>query len=141
MKAVRPAAVGLTALLVIMLPASRLARPERQQELPNIPTCCPGVGHINPKGGGPLNQFGRVSERQVESVSLGDEQADFKEAGFTWTRELCFKDSDGDGFTNGFELGDPLCMWRRGMPRPPAAVLMHPGVSEFSQLTLSQAAG
>ena len=34
---------------------------------------------------------------------------DFKAAGFKWTAELCKKDSDGDGFTNGQELGDPNC--------------------------------
>jgi ribonuclease I len=40
-------------------------------------------------GGGSLNAFGR----------------DFKTLGLSWTPELCAKDSDGDGFSNGFELG------------------------------------
>jgi hypothetical protein len=34
---------------------------------------------------------------------------DFFKAGKTWTADLCKKDSDGDGFTNGQELGDPDC--------------------------------
>ncbi|GAB9474346.1 hypothetical protein Gpo141_00011476 [Globisporangium polare] len=28
-----------------------------------------------------------------------------------WTKELCEADSDGDGQTNGQELGDPCCVW------------------------------
>lgn len=36
---------------------------------------------------------------------------DFKAAGNKWTRELCEMDSDGDGLTNGQELGDPCCQW------------------------------
>ena len=31
-----------------------------------------------------------------------------------WTRWLCHRDSDGDGLTNGEELGDPACSWREG---------------------------
>jgi len=27
---------------------------------------------------------------------------------------LCAKDSDGDGMTNGEELGDPNCVWTQG---------------------------
>jgi hypothetical protein len=34
---------------------------------------------------------------------------DFAEAGHKWTVDLCQKDSDKDGFTNGQELGDPDC--------------------------------
>ncbi|KAK9824478.1 hypothetical protein WJX72_010665 [[Myrmecia] bisecta] len=56
---------------------------------------CLGLGHTKCKGGGPLNAFGK----------------DFAEAGQLWTKELCEKDSDGDGQTNGEELGDPCCVW------------------------------
>ena len=31
-----------------------------------------------------------------------------------WTTALCRSDSDGDGKTNGEELGDPFCIWERG---------------------------
>ena len=41
----------------------------------------------------PLNAFG----------------VDFMLAGYEWTAELCLKDSDGDGLTNGEGLGDPCC--------------------------------
>jgi hypothetical protein len=36
----------------------------------------------------------------------------FAAAGYTWTRELCQADDDGDGFSNGAELGDPDCRVR-----------------------------
>ncbi|EGZ21611.1 hypothetical protein PHYSODRAFT_313717 [Phytophthora sojae] len=35
----------------------------------------------------------------------------FAEAGNKWTTELCMADTDGDGQTNGQELGDPCCEW------------------------------
>jgi hypothetical protein len=35
----------------------------------------------------------------------------FQEASFVWTKFLCHADSDGDGLTNGQELGDPCCLW------------------------------
>ena len=31
---------------------------------------------------------------------------------------LCPLDSDGDGWHNGYELGDPDCVWTRGSPDP-----------------------
>ena len=49
------------------------------------------MGHINTSGGGARNPFG----------------LDFASEGTTWTVSLCGMDSDGDGFTNGEELGDP----------------------------------
>ena len=38
----------------------------------------------------------------------------FQAAGYTWTLALCQADSDGDGQTNGLELGDPCCVWSEG---------------------------
>lgn len=71
-----------------------------------------GVGHQNAAGGGPRNSFG----------------VDFAAAGLEWTVELCQTDSDGDGRTNGVELGDPNCTWS---PDNDAALLpaqSHPGL-------------
>eukprot|EP00419_Tripos_fusus_P006246 CAMPEP_0172675494 /NCGR_PEP_ID=MMETSP1074-20121228/13285_1 /TAXON_ID=2916 /ORGANISM="Ceratium fusus, Strain PA161109" /LENGTH=629 /DNA_ID=CAMNT_0013492949 /DNA_START=81 /DNA_END=1970 /DNA_ORIENTATION=- len=57
---------------------------------------CWGLGHATCHGGTfPLNQFG----------------LDLKKAKHKWTKELCEKDSDGDGLSNGEELGDPCCVW------------------------------
>ncbi|OWZ10475.1 hypothetical protein PHMEG_00016677 [Phytophthora megakarya] len=53
------------------------------------------LGHTDPEGGGARNDFG----------------TDFASAGESWTTEFCQQDSDGDGQTNGQELGDPCCEW------------------------------
>ena len=45
----------------------------------------------------------------------------------TWTVELCRKDSDGDGKTNGEELGDPDCVWRENAI-PKTNAFSHPGI-------------
>mmetsp|Transcript_11102 Transcript_11102/g.29459 ORF Transcript_11102/g.29459 Transcript_11102/m.29459 type:complete len:133 (-) Transcript_11102:87-485(-) len=76
-------------------------------------------GHVNPHGHGDRNQFG----------------IDFQAAGSKWTRELCLKDSDGDGRHNGEELGDPECVWKkakRGKSPDPARTsgITHPGVPD-----------
>src|SRR5690606_24492322 len=70
--------------------------------LPNVPIDWPAVGHLHSDDGTGFNQFG----------------TDFALAGKHWTFELCAKDSDGDGWTNGEELGDPQCMWVMGQPHP-----------------------
>lgn len=46
---------------------------------------------------------------------------------WTWTHELCSADSDGDGFSNGAELGDACCAWTSGGGPPPSPALSHPG--------------
>ncbi|XP_050409615.1 temptin [Patella vulgata] len=58
-----------------------------------------GVGHYNQNGGGTLNPFG----------------LEFSQNYHMWTIALCNADSDGDGKTNGEELGDPFCDWTQGV--------------------------
>ena len=70
----------------------------------------PGVGHGRTFGGGPTNPFGR----------------DFAKANTKWLPDLCRMDSDGDGRTNGQELGDPECVWTPGA-QPKFACTSHPG--------------
>ena len=83
---------------------------------------CQGLGHADCRGG-------------MHTVQLNAFGAAFAAAAKTWTRELCEQDSDGDGFTNGEELGDPCCMWNANdavtgdggaMPLPPWP-RSHPG--------------
>ena len=99
--------------------------PEFVARIPNgnqIPHPCDrnqnwrAVGHENPAGGGPTNRFGN----------------DFDQSGYQWTPELCRMDSDGDGMSNGQELGDPFCVWTTGaLPSvQDRAQLSHPGVCE-----------
>jgi len=73
-----------------------------------------GVGHLNAQGGGPRNVFG----------------LDFAANGHTWTESLCKKDSDGDGKTNGEELGDPQCVWKKGDTQTATSASGHPGICE-----------
>ncbi|XP_067932935.1 DBH-like monooxygenase protein 2 [Watersipora subatra] len=72
-----------------------------------------GVGHENVLGGGARNPFG----------------IDFQAAERAWTEDLCREDSDGDGKSNGMELGDPDCVWTSGAAELTTG-LSHPGVCE-----------
>ncbi|XP_061173634.1 DBH-like monooxygenase protein 2 homolog [Saccostrea echinata] len=86
----------------------------------NVPHPCDptttwgGVGHEAQGGGGKRNPFG----------------LDFNREGNTWTSVLCQKDSDGDGKTNGQELGDPDCEWTLNNIPKSVVGLSHPGVCE-----------
>ena len=44
-----------------------------------------------------------------------------------WTTELCGQDSDGDGRSNGEELGDPGCTWSVGGAPQVTEGITHPG--------------
>jgi hypothetical protein len=60
----------------------------------------------------------------------------FRDAGWKWTEELCKADSDGDGQTNGEELGDPCCQWKDGdLPSMHMASSFpsHPGLSSHTR--------
>jgi len=52
---------------------------------------------------------------------------DFFTAGHRWTRALCKADSDGDGRSNGEELGDPDCIWQVGQTPTRISNITHPG--------------
>ncbi|KAK3590299.1 hypothetical protein CHS0354_007713 [Potamilus streckersoni] len=82
-----------------------------------------GVGHKNALGGGERNPFGLA----------------FYTSGKQWTKALCQLDSDGDGKTNGEELGDPNCVWSPGHSPFKSVGLTHPGVCE--PVNSSQCAG
>lgn len=99
-----------------------------QSRIPNgnrVPNPCQegeiwnGVGHQSSMGGNARNPFG----------------LDFKAAGFQWTTELCRKDSDGDGLTNGQELGDPNCVWTSGTTPERTTGLSHPGICPLESST------
>ena len=72
------------------------------------------LGHRNKVGGGPLNAFGESFRRHK----------------FVWSLEMCIDDADGDGETNGQELGDPCCTWKEGDRPPRSWGLSHPGDAE-----------
>ena len=106
------------------IPAEEADQPE---------SVCKGVGHRTCSGGTlPLNPFGQA----------------FKNAGYLWTTALCCADSDGDGQTNGEELGDPDCAfagaWQEDVPLTSTLQfwdISHPGVSGHKSKNVSQSQG
>mmetsp|Transcript_82081 Transcript_82081/g.190615 ORF Transcript_82081/g.190615 Transcript_82081/m.190615 type:complete len:137 (+) Transcript_82081:121-531(+) len=115
---------GILGIVAWALPRNTLGFPGFVGDLPNG-DLVPGerkpmaTGHVNPQGAGERNQFGK----------------DFESADFKWTKSLCLKDSDGDGRSNGEELGDPECIWKvpkRGKPPRPqrSTGITHPGVPD-----------
>ncbi len=96
-------AVGL---LAASAPAE--ARSFRQSEVPNGSQLECDTCHIIP--GGPLNAFGEDCESSQEIP--GDGVSPIR-----W--EIVYNlDSDGDGWPNGYELGDPAGDWRAFDPNP-----------------------
>jgi hypothetical protein len=96
-----------------------------QTTLPNGPFVMrlgvewPGVGHEASAGGGPRNPFG----------------ADYVAHNREWSTELCQLDSDGDGYTNGQELGDPDCVWSIGTDPARIDRISHPGFNDSTPET------
>lgn len=83
-------------------------------EQPGTGLSCGPLGHNNCTSGDPRNQFG----------------IDFARLGREWNEELCNLDSDGDGLTNGQELGDPCCKWTpTNNFKLRVTMLSHPGLS------------
>ena len=76
------------------------ARPFRVSQLPNGSMLGCASCHVNPNGGGTLTPFGRDINNNylVPSGRTGNVQ---------WNAMLAMLDSDGDGVSNGQELGDP----------------------------------
>lgn len=108
--------------LVLALVTLAVAHPGYRDLMPNgysVPNPCgadtwQAVGHYDPNHHTiAKNQFGK----------------DFAAAAHIWTETLCKTDSDGDGKTNGEELGDPACIWNVG-DRPAGSASGHPGICE-----------
>lgn len=82
---------------------------------PSSPGCstsglCFGLGHLSCGGFQPEDKTIDATTGAA-SIALNPFGDDWRASGFVWTKELCELDSDGDGFTNGEELGDPNCVW------------------------------
>ena len=113
--------INVSAFFILAIATGSLARPSFRFRIPNVAnivnpcdedTKWEGVGHINPRGGGRLNPFGR----------------DFAANRHNW-QSVCPLDSDNDGKTNGEELGDPNCEWQPGSAFNPGPAT-HPGICE-----------
>ncbi len=85
-------------LLVLLIGVSEAAaRSFRVQMVPNGAEFSCFLCHTRPSYGGPMTSFGEAVELLVDPGS----SASF------WGPGLASLDSDGDGYTNGQELGDP----------------------------------
>ncbi len=111
----KPCSMTFAALLGLLCIDS-FARPWRLAQAPNGQNFNCTLCHIRPTNGGPRNAFGDAVNAVV---GRGSREA-------FWSAALAEVDSDGDGFTNGQELGDPD---GDGVPIPGAPVT-HPGDAE-----------
>lgn len=124
---------ALTTLsLVVALPVLLVtAYPQMQFRLPNGDNIyrngdySPALGHKDHNGDDPtqLNPFGMY----------------MKVEGMHWTQQTCRGDADGDGYTNGEELGDPDCLWAPGHTPSRTTDLSHPGYADSFPKTFKSA--
>lgn len=108
----------LLALSLLLMAKVAESRSFRVGDLPNGSK----FGCLNCHGtntGSIRNDFG--SEAQNYLAGAGGVQQQHVNWG-----PLCPFDSDGDGWTNGEELGDPNCTWKAGDPDP-KAFIFNPG--------------
>jgi hypothetical protein len=97
------------------------AFPGRESQVPNNQWGC-GLCHQSAGGGGARTVFGE------DVKSFGTDGANV-----SWAA-LCDRDSDGDGFSNSIELGDPDCTWMIGDPDP-SAMVTNPNDAESAPST------
>lgn len=99
------------------------ARNFRVSDIPNGSkfTCLTCHGELEAKT---FTTFGTNARQNLE------DSGPIQEAHVEWAG-LCPLDSDGDGATNGQELGDPNCMWVKGQGNP-AGSISNPGQADSS---------
>ena len=98
MKENRNITLGFTLLAFLLLSCVEgFARSWRPPQVPNGRSINCSLCHDRSSGGGPRNEFGEAVNNLVGRGS----RAEF------WSATLAQLDSDGDGFTNGEEMGDP----------------------------------
>ena len=76
------------------------ARSFRVSQVPNGNVNSCGTCHVSPSSGGARNAFGQAIENGFLTTSGRQGQV-------TWNAQIAGMDSDGDGVSNGQELGDP----------------------------------
>jgi len=87
--------LGMTLVLLLIGHSTLSAKSSFPSMMPNgMVNRCANC-HVRSSGGGPRNAFG-------QDVALA-----LRQGPAFWTSALAALDSDGDGFTNGEELGDP----------------------------------
>jgi hypothetical protein len=111
-------ALALLVPAIALFTAPAAARPFRVSDIPNGQknTCLNCHGDTK---GSTRTEFGSDAQNFLDGIGMVQTQH------VNWT-PLCPLDSDGDGWTNGKELGDPDCTWKAGDPNPNAYVF-NPG--------------
>ena len=99
--------------------SSSEARSFRVNQIPNGSQANCLACHVS-GGGGARNPFGAQVESSFLTVAGPSGAVD-------WGPALAALDADGDGYTNGEELGDPTGAWRPGNPNPTLLVATLPG--------------
>jgi MYXO-CTERM domain-containing protein len=109
-------------LLLAFLPPPAHAHPSYVARNPNGAVFGAALGHNNPgPDPGARNAYGRA----------------FDALHLVYDQVLCAMDADGDGQSNGFELGDECCLWSAN-PACPSAVLAAADISKpFDAASLS----
>lgn len=101
------------ALTAVAAPGSALARDFRVKDIPNggrfqCQNCHPD------NDGSTFTPFGSDAKGHF----IADDEGGVSTEHVLWDTAWCQRDSDGDGRSNGEELGDPGCTWERGDPDP-----------------------
>lgn len=107
----------LTLCLIFFLMMSQVnySREFRVNQIPNGSKVQCQNCHVNvdpDKQGSVRNAFGKVVEKSYLDNNIKSI------ANVKWGPELAALDSDGDGVSNGEELGDPDGSWKKGQPDP-----------------------
>lgn len=66
----------------------------------------------------------------VGKATVNQFAQDFKANGYKYDEKFCKMDSDGDGVSNGAELGDPCCVFTVGATPTRTNDLSHPGLKD-----------
>lgn len=114
----------LAAITLVLASTSAAAFSTYRSRIPNGNTSSCATCHVNTLGGEGWNEFGKDLLRQDPDVAEADLGSANENINYDqipeWNADLCGLDSDGDGQSNGEELGDPACSWvfgDAGFPR------------------------
>jgi uncharacterized protein (TIGR03382 family) len=101
--------------LALTTSSSAFAFSDFAREIPNGGrVSCAGC-HERAGGGPPWNAFGDLLFTTNGGTADDRDSVDaFGDSFIWWNAAICNADSDGDGQTNGQELGDPECVWTGG---------------------------
>ncbi|MBL9135805.1 MAG: CHRD domain-containing protein [Verrucomicrobiales bacterium] len=123
---------AVSLVMSLLIASSAMGRDFRVSQLPNGNRLGCGACHNSSGGGGPRNSFGQA----VQAITGSANRA-------FWSATLAAEDSDGDGFSNGVEVGDPegdrsvITGW---VPTNPGNANSKPAVNQAPQVQIASPA-